>query len=102
MADNGKHARFTDDTVEGSHGYSSHTNTNKRGSMYLTDPTGPHPIVSKGYQYGFTPYKGTPDPNLDVSKVFENENSGGRRRKTTKRRKSKIRKHNRKGSRRYR
>lgn len=100
---NGKHARFDSNTADGSHAYSSHTNTNRRRSMYLTDPTGQYPIVSTGYQYGYTPRNGKPDPNLDVSRVFENENRGGRRRrKTTKRRKSKFRKQHRKVSRRYR
>ena len=44
--------------------------TNPRGSMYLTDPTGPFPVVTNGPKYRSVPSGYAPDPNLDYNTVF--------------------------------
>jgi len=94
------HISFTPETENPGNAYA--TSTNRRGSMYVTDPAGQYPLVTNGPRYSNIPRGQQPDPNLDYSSVFER---GGKRRKHRKTkkggRKHKSRKHNRKYSRRY-
>jgi hypothetical protein len=97
---NGTNVSFSQGTYNPSNAYAQ--STNPRGSMYLTNPTGPYPIVTNGPVYRSVPRGQKPDPNLDYSNIF---NQGGNLRKHRKTKKAgrrhKSRKHHKKSSRRY-
>lgn len=97
---NGTNVSFAPGTYNPGNAYAQ--STNPRSSMYLTNPTGQYPIVTKGPVYRSVPAGQRPDPNLDYSTVF---NQGGKLRKHRKTKKGgrrhKSRKHHKKSSRRY-